>query len=506
MGLGFSKVFVNENDISFYVDSLQKGLSCVEGKTERGPVNKAIYISSWPKFVENFGGLLTDSDFPLLCQRALARGACLWVGRVVHHSDVTDPSSITAKYSDVKAGDVLFRAPSPGAWGDSMKVVVSVNDDNSDNFDIVVYEDDKSVTSFENYTKDQVLTIKSDYLTVEAIEAEEESIFAAGTYVLTGGSDGDALTDSDYIGDEAAGTGFHMFDEIDDASLQVSAADTTSYAVAIAGHAYCENRGDLMYVSACPKGIKPQQAVNYRKGKGIDGTGSNTAFSTSYGALYYPHIKVLDILTDDTRLINPTGDVLGAYAYNDNTGAEWFAPAGITRGKINNCLGVEYNCGATAREGEGSLLVNNQINPIVSFDDSGVVLWGNETLQQDASALREIHIRRLLLVMKKGLRKSCRINLFEPNDPQLWRSTYRMLNPYLNELKDKRAFYDYRLNCDQDAQSVDEVKINTAEGIDRGEFCVRIWIKPTRAAKWIIVDVTIMKTGTAFADVVGEVA
>ena len=83
MGLGFSKVFVNENDISFYVDSLQKGLSCVEGKTERGPVNKAIYISSWPKFVESFGGLLTDSDFPLLCQRALARGACLWVGRVV---------------------------------------------------------------------------------------------------------------------------------------------------------------------------------------------------------------------------------------------------------------------------------------------------------------------------------------------------------------------------------------------------------------------------------------
>lgn len=218
---------------------------------------------------------------------------------------------------------------------------------------------------------------------------------------MTGGSDGDALTDSDYIGDEAAGTGFHMFDEIDDASLQVSAADTTSYAVAIAGHAYCENRKDLMYVSACPKGIKPQQAVNYRKGKGIDGTGSNTAFSTSYGALYYPHIKVLDILTNDTRLINPTGDVLGAYAYNDNTGAEWFSPAGITRGKINNCLGVEYNCGATAREGEGSLLVNNQINPIVSFDDSGVVLWGNETLQQDASALREIHIRRLLLVMKK---------------------------------------------------------------------------------------------------------
>ena len=48
MGLGFSKVFVNENDISFYVDSLQKGLSCVEGKTERGPVNKAMLRMASP--------------------------------------------------------------------------------------------------------------------------------------------------------------------------------------------------------------------------------------------------------------------------------------------------------------------------------------------------------------------------------------------------------------------------------------------------------------------------
>lgn len=40
MGLGFSKVFVNENDISFYVDSLQKGLSCVEGKQKEARLIK----------------------------------------------------------------------------------------------------------------------------------------------------------------------------------------------------------------------------------------------------------------------------------------------------------------------------------------------------------------------------------------------------------------------------------------------------------------------------------
>lgn len=502
MGRGLSKVFINENDMSFYVDSMMKGLSMVEGTTERGEIGKATFVSSWPKFVEYFGGLVDYSDFPLLCQRALARGAGLWVNRIVHYADVTNAATITAKTATIAAGNIAFTATSPGAWGNDCKVMI---EENAGAFNVAFYAEGFLQDSWSGLAANEVAALKSADIIASKIETEEA--FAAGTFNLTGGDNGlSGLSDADYIGDEAAGTGFYAFDEVDDGSLQLSAPDCSSFNVAIAGQAYCENRGDLLYLSAIPKGLKPQEAINYRKGKGADGKGDGAPFSSSYGALFYPHLKVLDVLTDETILINPTGDVLGVFAYSDNAAEEWFAAAGYKRGKINNCLGVEYNVGARAREKEGGLLVENQINPICVFEDAGTVVWGNETLQQTASALREIHIRRLLLVMKKGLAKSCRINLFEPNDPTLWRDTYNMLNPYLQNIKERRGMYDYRLMCDQDAQSVDEAKVNTAENIDKGEFHVQIWIKPTRVAKWMIIDLNILKTGAVFADVVGEAA
>lgn len=507
MGRGLSKVFINENDMSFYVDSMMKGLSMVEGVTERGEIGKATFVSSWPKFVEYFGGLVDYSDFPLLCQRALARGAGLWVSRVVHYTDVTKKETATAKTAAVTAGPVTFTATSAGAWGNDCTVIIEANEAGGNFFDVAFYSEGILQNSWNGLAVEEVAALSNADIKAGAAKAPEGENLEAGTYRLQGGDNGlTNLGDADYIGDEAAGTGFYVFDEVDDGSLQLAAPDCTALNVAVAGQAYCENRGDLFYVSAVPKGLKPQEAMNYRKGKGSDGSGDGAPFSSSYGALFYPHLKVLDILTDETKIINPTGDILGVFAYSDNAAEEWFAAAGYRRGKINNCLGVEYNVGARAREKEGGLLVENQINPICVFEDAGTVVWGNETLQQTASALREIHIRRLLLVMKKGLAKSCRINLFEPNDPTLWRDTYNMLDPYLRNIKERRGMYDYRLMCDQDAQSVDEAKINTAENIDKGEFHVQIWIKPTRVAKWIIIDLNILKTGAVFADIIGEAA
>lgn len=507
MGLGVSDVFVNENDISFYVDSMMKGLSMVEGITERGPVAKAVFISSWPKFVEVFGGLVPHSDFPLLCQRALARGAALWVSRIAHYEDVTKKNTITARAAAVIVGGVQFEATSPGAWGNDLKVQIETHEAGEEKlYDVSFYSENSRLSTWQDVTLEEMQALADDYITARCVAEVSESKLASGVYPLTGGDDGiSGLTDADFIGDEAAGTGFHVFDEVDDGSLQLAAPDTTSFAVAMAGHAYCESRGDLFYVSAVPKGLKPQEAVDYRKGKLGDDLKNSAPFSLNYGALYYPHLNVLDLQTDETRLINPTGDILGVFAYSDNTSEEWFAAAGYKRGKIPNCLGVEYNVGARARTQEGGLLIENQINPICVFEDVGTVVWGNETLQQQASALRDIHTRRLLLVLKKGMAKSCRVNLFDPNDPTLWRRTYNLLDPYLRNIQERRGFYDYRLECDQDAQSIDEAKINTAKTVEKGEFHVRVWIKPMKVAKWIIIDMNILKTGAVFADVLGEV-
>lgn len=46
MGAGLPRVILREIDLSQYVDTLIKGVSCVEGITEKGPIGKPQLISS----------------------------------------------------------------------------------------------------------------------------------------------------------------------------------------------------------------------------------------------------------------------------------------------------------------------------------------------------------------------------------------------------------------------------------------------------------------------------
>ena len=136
MGSGFPRVIVTERDLSYYVDTLLKGISCVAGITEKGPVGTPQLISSEMQFERVFGGNLKTSDFALLAKRALSYGAVLWVSRVAHYTDVTDATTLTAKAASVTLKDrrtapqgpqdtLKIMASSPGTWGDKLKVVIS---------------------------------------------------------------------------------------------------------------------------------------------------------------------------------------------------------------------------------------------------------------------------------------------------------------------------------------------------------------------------------------------
>ena len=501
MGLGFPRVIVSEQDLSYFVDTMIKGISCVSGITEKGPVGEATYISSWPQFQRVFGNEIVDSDFPTLCKRALKRGATLWISRVAHYTSVADSSTMTALASTITIGNFAVSASSPGKWGNALKINVVAGEETGE-FDVTLLSGGTKIITWKGVTvadskKDSFLgkAVSDERITVKYTPGSQN--FIAGDYSLVGGNDGlTGLADADYIGDQAAGTGFYAFDEVDNA-LQLSAPEITSGRVVAAGHGYCENRKDLIYISAIPQECTPQESLNYRYGKG---TFAHAPFSSSYGALYFGWPKVYDLVRDADRYINPTGDILGVFAHSDSLSGEHYAAAGIRRGRIPDALGVHYNVGTQARQGEGGILTEGQVNPICVFPDAGMVVWGNETTQSQASALRDIHIRRMLIVLEKGISKIARVDLFEPNDPQLWRQSYNRVKPFMDEMRSKRAFYDFRVECDQNARSLEEAKINTPERVDRGEFRMQVWVKPTRVAKWILLDVVVTKSGASFEE------
>lgn len=315
---------------------------------------------------------------------------------------------------------------------------------------------------------------------------------------LTGGDDGlSGLDDDDWIGNAASRIGLYAFDDIDDA-FGLACPESTSPSVVAAGIAYCENREDMVFYCEPPSTVDAaDEAIDFRLGQG---SWSHSAFNSSYGSMYFGRPKIRSAKTNEIVDISLVGDVFGVHAYSDAKSEVWFAPAGLQRGRIPNTLGVHYNVGTPGRSSEMDDLVNNQINPIVDFSDEGTVIWGEQTLQRAPSALQSLHIRRLLIYMRKALLKINRIYLFEPNDPVTWRRVFNLIDPWMADLLNRRAFYEYLIQCDQDAKSIDDAILNTPERIDRGEFTCRIYIKPTRTLKYFGIEAVITKSSANFRE------
>ena len=133
MGLGLPREIITETDLSYYVDTMLKGISCVIGITEKGPIGTPQLISSEMQYERVFGGELRTSDFPMLVKRALGYGAVLWVSRAAHYEDITRKNTLTAKSASVNLPNnaetpafvLKVKASSPGVWGNNLQVKIT---------------------------------------------------------------------------------------------------------------------------------------------------------------------------------------------------------------------------------------------------------------------------------------------------------------------------------------------------------------------------------------------
>ena len=313
---------------------------------------------------------------------------------------------------------------------------------------------------------------------------------ALGEYALAGGGNGlEDMTDADYIGDPSQHTGIYAFDEIDAVNMLMIPGVTTA-PVFVAAIAYCENRKDLMLIADTPILLEPLEAVDFRKGQGMY---SHAAFNSSYAALYYPWVEISDPMTGQKKLVPPCGAVAGCYARSDEKTQVWFAPAGIDRGRVFNALSVGHK---TSR-GERDVLYPEGVNVIAVFPDTGINIWGQRTLQSQPSALDRVNVRRLMMYMEEAIAESSRFVVFEPNYPQTWRALKRLINPFLQDIKEKGGLYDFAVQCDEET--------NTPAARDRYEIICRVFVKPTKTAEFVELNFVLTTTGADFTEIFGAV-
>jgi phage tail sheath protein FI len=186
------------------------------------------------------------------------------------------------------------------------------------------------------------------------------------------------------------------------------------------------------------------------------------------------------------------GDIAGLCARTDLERDPWFSPGGLNRGIIKNSIKLAWNPTKTNRD---DLYVKG-INPIVTFQGEGTVLFGDKTLLSKPSAFDRINVRRLFIVLEKAIARAARFSLFEFNDQFTRASFVNLVEPFLRDVQGRRGIYDFRVVCDESN--------NTPEVIDRNEFVGDIYIKPARSINFIQLNFVAVRTGVSFDEVVGK--
>ena len=252
------------------------------------------------------------------------------------------------------------------------------------------------------------------------------------------------------------------------------------------------DRADSLYVIDSPLIGQPQligqpkQDVQYATD--VAGLLNDTGIDSSYSCTYFPWIQIIDTQNNVNVYLPPTGEVVKAMAFTDNTAFPWFAPAGLNRG-VTDARKSMFKLSQQARD----VLYAGRINPLADFADAGTAIFGQKTLQVKESALDRINVRRLLLQIKVLIANIAIRLVFEQGDQTTIDQFITKSTPLLDTIKRERGLNDYKIKMDNSN--------NSQESLDRNELYGDLYLKPTRAVEFIGITFTITPSGASFADI-----
>lgn len=237
-----------------------------------------------------------------------------------------------------------------------------------------------------------------------------------------------------------------------------------------------ENRGDALI---------PLDLVGYASTITVVTTKA-ASVDSSYAASYWPWLQTIDPDSQNLVWVPASTLMLGVYSYSDKAGEPWFAPAGMSRGGMSSVTQAERKLTQPNRD----TLYVGKVNPIGTFPGKGVVVFGQKTLQTNKSATDRVNVRKLLIELKSYISQIGDTLVFEGNTVALRNSFLADVNPYLDNVQQRRGLYAYQVVMDDSN--------NTSDLIDRNQLLGSIWLKPTKTAEFVYLDFNILPTGTLF--------
>ena len=299
------------------------------------------------------------------------------------------------------------------------------------------------------------------------------------TLELTGGNDGARPTADAYEGtvtDTDAKLGLIAFEDIDD--ISIVAAPGASFG-------YEDNADSQRQVMSVQQSlISHCTRMRYRIAVLDSGDGQTVSqvqqmrarIDSTYAAMYYPWVTVVDPVTQSELQLPPSGFVCGIYARNDIERAVYKAPA-------NEVVTLAVGFEKMINKGQQDVLNPLGVNCFRYFPGGGMRLWGARTATSDPE-WKYVNLRRYFAYLEHSIDRGTQWAVFEPNGERLWANVRRTIQDFLfNEWqmgallgdKPEKAFF---VKCDRTTM--------TQNDLDNGRLVCLIGVAPLRPAEYVI--------------------
>ena len=452
------------------------------GGAERGPVNEPITINSYGDFERVFGGLWVNSTLGYAVRDFYQNGGSQAI--IVRLYNGTGGSSQNDDISVLK-----LQAASPGSWGNALEVALDNDVLEAGAFNLTVTDTTKgTVERFRNLSTAQEATRRVD----KVLENESQLLRANGNTwsgdtpaatdvpeSLTGGSDGNALSATDFTGGEANKTGIYALEKADLFNLlcippYLDSGDVDD-SVITSAVAYCEKRRAMLIIDPPVDWTSKDNAKS----------GISSITTSKNAAIFFPRLRQPNPLRDNQMdTFAPCGAVAGVFARTDGQRGIWKAPAGLDA-TLNGV--AELSVSLTDTE-------NGELNPLGvnclrTLPAVGRVVWGARTRQGDdrlASEWKYIPVRRLALYIEESLYRGTQWVVFEPNDEPLWAQIRLNVGAFMHNLFRQGAFQGsspkdaYFVKCDKET--------TTQNDINLGIVNIVVGFAPLKPAEFVIIS------------------
>jgi len=492
-------VYVTEGPFSTAVNTGSSTVAAAfVGTSPRGPITPTL-VNSWTSYKALYGDLSSSYELPYAVYHYFANGGrSAYVSRVYNKTTTTAASSsfvnVAATVDSTSQTAFKLSAENPGVWGNSLSVTVTAGlvTGNTPTFTLSILLSgveverwaELSLNPDANRFVSTIINNYSNYVTVSnvIVYSTSYSLTTVTGSAFASGSDGTAANGTETNAEWTSAVS--RLDSVD-TELVLNLPGMTTASIINSTLSYAEGRGDIFVV------IDPATVS-----AGSDALTAVSGYNaSSYGAVYYPKLMMVDPARTGTASIRstyPGGALLGLYSRVETERTVAKAPAGYAY-DIRGAFGVETKF----TEAEEGSLYSGHVNTLKAIAGSGVIVNGARTLKK-TDITKFVPTRRSLNYVKAQTKLLTRFAVFEPNNERLWTSIQSVLAKFLASfwsaggLKGRTTSEAFYIICDSSN--------NTQASIENGEVNIEVGVSLQTPAEFIVINVTQFTGGTSAAE------